>query len=408
MDQRAEYLIQILEKIGSPLMTAITAKVADENGEESARTMAALLTRAVQASIDMANATELAAVGAQDDSLRVALAALASPLVASMFERNEEIPEDTDLKKITTSLQAVLSFAENFAPNPENTQRLNDLAATGQAVDAHQVNIQYIQALTPVINACGAFSFGQSEQKVVMEITSKLVARSSNVRAAMFGDLPEGDQKMVELALLRTLADVYAACHDAETQRLMTMSDEDRASQPQAPGGGLALDHVWKAFDLRVAMLETLAENVLPSSLGGQAPAPVAAAPVAPTEPPIAPVEQPAVATSPPTPPAATEEPQAPPPPAQEQPATAPPAGANPMAMFAAPKTDSDETPPPAVPPAVTEAPPPPPASETPAAATPAATEPPATPPSEPTDAPEAESSPMAFFTQKPKNDDES
>ena len=68
MDQRAEYLVQVLEKIGSPLMASITAAARNETDHESAQNMAALLAKSVQAGVDMANAAELSSAGIQDDS----------------------------------------------------------------------------------------------------------------------------------------------------------------------------------------------------------------------------------------------------------------------------------------------------------------------------------------------------
>ena len=373
-------------------MASITARTADGDMQESATNMAALLTKSVQTSIDMANATELAAAGIQDDSLRVALTALASPLIAGLFERSGKIPEDADLKKITTSLQAVLSFSENFAPNPENTERLKTLGAEGQAVDAHQTNIQYIHAITPIINATGAFSFGQSEQKLVMEITSRLVAKAAALRTTIIGDLQEDEQKFTELALLRILTEIYTACHEAETNHLMTMNDEERANQPQAPGGGLALDNVWKAFDLRVAMLESLAKSTLPAAKKETTDKAPTVAPTQTQEKPTA--ESSLTEETPPDSPAETITPL-------QEAETAQPTTDNPMTMFSKPNAENAEE---------ATAPPPQetPAQEQPPAETPA----PSTVPEETAQDSgvdgDDQGSPMSFFSQKPKSDDES
>src|SRR5690606_22554761 len=78
----------------------------------------------------------------------------------------------------------------------------------------------------------------------------------------------------------------YAASHNAEMERLMAMADEQRAV------AGVSMNPVWEGFEARAAMLEVLAQNLLPGAAkdGGQAPTPAA---VAPTAPPKAPPAQP-------------------------------------------------------------------------------------------------------------------
>lgn len=399
MDQRSEYLIQILEKIGAPLMAAIIHgeskdTPAEDQTAQSAQKMAELLSRTVQTSIDIGKSLNLGNNPEEADSLRVALAALAGPLVAERFKQSSSVPGENDLKQVIASMQAVLAFSENFTPSPENTQRLKDIKATGNGVDANQSTVQFIQAMAPVVNAIAVFPFGQQENLLVQEVTTRLTQKAAMIRENMFGgSLSEDDQKFVELGLMNALAQIYAECHLQETERL---SGGD--------GVAMSLDPVWKAFDVRAAMLEIISSSILPSSGTEQ---PQSAAPVAPpppVTPPAAPQESappPAVETPPSVPPPAT-------PPAAPAPPESPPAEDNPMAMFAKPKDDT----PPTTPPPTT-----PPAQETPPPAAPpeqAPEQPPEQPPQAPESPPPAEDkkdppaddqggSPMSFF--KPPSD---
>ncbi|MEZ5815349.1 MAG: hypothetical protein R3E13_11625 [Alphaproteobacteria bacterium] len=425
MDQRAAYLLQILETIGSPLMGAITA-ASHDNLQNDARSMAALLAKTVEASIELGNIMEINPAEAQDDTLRVALAGLAGKLVAGQYSKRGQIPESVELKKITGALQAVLTFSDNFTPTPETVERLKNLEASGQSVDAYQTQIQYMQAFIPVTEAIAAFPFGQPEAKLVMDVSERLVKKSVELRETLLpGISDEAAQKRAELGLLRGLATLYSVCHKAETDKVMNMDAE-------AQNGTLSIEPVWSAFELRAAMLEALAAKMAPgrganvaSSGGGgvapaaapteqapQTPAPAAApveqtAPLAPAQPPpaaetapAAPPVQPetAVGTPPPAPPAAAP-PAAPPTQAQQ--------GANPMAMFAKPKEGAETAPPPAA-----AAPVPPPAETPPAAQAPVT--PPADPPVPPPAAPPAPQpdqqsggesgqggGPMSFFKKK-------
>ena len=422
MDQRANYLLQILETIGSPLMSAIiagTAPDSQENPQQDAQAIAALLGKTVEASIELGNIMDINPAEAQDDTLRVALAGLAGPLVAAQYSKRAQVPESVDLKKMTSSLQAVLTFSDNFSPTAETVERLKNLQANGQPVDEYQTQIQYMQALMPVVEAIAAFPFGQAEAKLIMDVSDKLVKKSVELREALLpGVSDEAVQKRIELGLLRVLGGLYSACHKIETQKAMSMSEDQRAA-------GLSMDPVWKGFDVRCAMLEALAGSMVPgvsaAGAGSKSPAP----PVAPQVPPAA-AEAPPPASPPTTPPPVQEQPPAAPaapptapppaaPPPQQPEQTQQPAGQNPMSMFAKPKDGASETPPPAAappaapPPAApppAETPPPPPNETAPAAPPPPPAEPPAAPPpqQQPENPPpqdQAGGGPMSFFKKK-------
>ena len=375
MDQRANYLLQILETIGSPLMSAITAGASPDtpdNPQKDAQAMATLLGKTVETSIELGNIMDINPAEAQDDTLRVALAGLAGPLVAAQYTKRGQIPESADLKRMTGALQAVLTFSDNFAPTPETIERLKNLKANGQPVDGYQTQIQYMQALMPAVEAIAAFPFGQAEAKLIMDVSDRLVKKSVELREALLpGVSDEAVQKRTELGLLYVLGSLYSACHKIETQKAMGMSEDQRA-------GGLSMDPVWNGFDLRCAMLEALATSMVP---GGNAAA--GGGSKAPEPPPVQPQTPPA------EPPPAQEQPPATPPADQAQ--SQPPAGQNPMSMFAKPKDgNAGETPPPVQPPTVP--PPAPPAQEQPPATPEPETppEPPAQPPTPPAEPPAA------------------
>jgi hypothetical protein len=439
MDQRAQYLIQILEKIGSPLMISILEGMpANEPGniQREAQKIAELLGKTVQTSIELGRIIDISAMGEKGDSMRLALAAIASPLVASLFRRNGTTPDETALKKTIAALESVLSFSENFAPDPENTARLKDLEAHGQSADKYQVYIQYMNAFIPALNAISSFTFGQNEQKLVMDVSSRLSSRASDIRKNIFGHVDPALEKSVDLAILKALAEIYSACHLAEIRRISKLSDEERMA-----AGGLSLGPVWQLFEQRVAVLETLAENIVPADSksqastgtgGGTGPAAIKETPTPPPAPPSTPppAPQPVVPSAPaaaapppaskppaaapqifksskpatpvsasppsqPAPVAAPVETPPPPPPVQSAPpapASPPPAG-NPMAAFVKkPVAPTPEQPPPAqAAPLPVQAPTPPPAETAP----PVSQE------------PKPKGNPMAFFKPGAQKEDD-
>jgi hypothetical protein len=377
MNQRAEYLLQVLEKIGSPLMASILQApgrgTADETQKDAQR-IAELLAKTTQASIEMSRAIDFSTQSDQGDALRVALAALASGLVGTYYKHSGKAPTDNDLKKMTAAMQTVLTFSENFVPGGDAVVRMENLNARGQFVDAPQASLQYIHAFIPVVNAITAFPFGQPEQKLIMDVSARLLQRGTELRNSILPGLNDTDNKRVELSLVGVLTKIYAACHTAETARLMSLTEEQRAI------GGLGMETVWKAFDLRIDIIETLAKSLVPAASQGTAQG-GSRAPAAPP-----PIQEQAAYQSPPpspTPPPVAQPVQAAPPP------TAPPAGGTPLSMFAKkPEAGAPSAPPP--PPAPPQAPP-------------QAAQPPANPQSQP---PSEGGSPMSFFKGPPKNSD--
>ncbi len=329
MNNRTQYFIQILEKIGSPLMNAVIETSKADNSEQAqAKKIAELLSKSVQTSIALGELIDIGVMGEQSDSMRVALAGLSAPLIANIHRQTGQTPQEQDIKTITGAMQAVLSFSENFTPSPENTARLEALVAKGQSVDIHQIQAQYMRAFVPVINAVAEFPFGHQETKLMTMISSRLIARAEDIAAVLSENGDELEQKRIALAILNALAPIYAACHREETAKLTALNEDKRAALPKDSGGGISLDGLWKNFEIRAVLMETLVHSILggtPVSSGSsQSPAVSQPAPVAesPAPPPAAP----------PAPP--VEKPASPPPQSVEKPQNPPPAG-NPMAMFA-------------------------------------------------------------------------
>lgn len=360
MNPRAEYLLQIIDKIGGPLVAALAHARGADDGEslnpevsarEDAQAIAQLLARSVQMSIEIGRVMELDLTDQQEaDRMRLALMVLAGPLIAGQYKADGRVPGDIEQKKMMTGLEAVLAFSQNFSASAENAASLSGVEKIDEAASL----VQAMRHFTPVINAVGQFPFGQPEKKLIQDVSSRITARAEEMARDLLGDPSPADK----LLIVRSLAEMYAECH-AEEMRLMLSKGQD---DPDVQQG---LDNVWIRFNLRASMLEALAENLAPSG-------------VAPQSAPAAPPEETAGAQAAP---AAAPAPQA-------------PAGFDPMAMFA--KKDKDAAPPvtdvpaTAAPPAASSPPPPP------ASTSPAATEPPAPP---------GGFNPMAMFAKKEDGD---
>lgn len=376
MNQRIAYLSQIIEKIGAPLLISILeasmksgAANSPEALKDDAQKLAELLSRTVLLSIDLGKMIEIEKSPAEyTESLRVAMAGLAGPMVASQYTQLMKTPAEADLKKLSGALEAVLTFSDNFAPSPENAARLDLLKANGTPSDSHQITIQYIQAFVPVADAIATFPFGQSEKKMMQDAADRINGRAHQMTNLVYGNsIDSAQHKLTTLSFVKALADIYSHCHRAEMNTMMALRDTDASAQQKS------LQTLWDNFEMRAAMIEALANNLSGQGASSKAPAPQQVQ-QAPQSAPVQASPQPVQTEQP-----ASQMQSAPP---TQQ--SAPPAG-NPMSMFAKPKEEPAAPPLPEQPPAA----PPPPAQ-------------PEAPPAQQSGA-QAGGNPMAFFKSPPQ-----
>lgn len=300
MDPRTRFLLQLLQKLGAPLMAAVESRATPGD----ASTLAALVSESIKVSIALSQAMNLKTEDGNADAIRVALAALSGGLIADTYRATGRIPNDNDVQRITKSLESVIVFADNFAPAAEHAARLETLEGAPPFFDPVQTSIYSLHALLPVIAAVGEFSFGQPETRLIQEISERLGARAGEIRKR----LSVGGNAMAELVILQALGQIYAGAHKAETARLNQGGDG---------AGQSSMEAVWQSFDRQVAMLEILvgamAQGEAVAAQGGGSSA------VRPDDVTAPVVEQ--------APPPATA-------PVPAEPPAAPPAGASPMAFF--------------------------------------------------------------------------
>jgi hypothetical protein len=325
MSGKISLSLAVLDRIGAPLMAAVAENAARAPApgaapeKPQAEQLAALIGKSVQAGIALAGSMDLRDA-ADGDAVRIALAAIAAPLVAARFRASGQVPGDNDVKEIVAGLEAVLTFADSFAGVPAAAARLEGLAAA--PADESQAALNCIRAMVPVVEEISVFAFGRPEKKLAQEIAARLLSEAAALAAAALPGAQEAARKAAALDLLGPLAGIYAACHRAETKRILAMDEKARQEAAQPGGGLLPLEPVWEAFGRRAAMLAVL----------GEAAAGAGAATV------------PASAQASPLPPAAS--------PAQED------AGASPFSAFVGkPAAEADAVP--AAPPPAASAPPP-------------------------------------------------
>ncbi len=254
IDTRTDFILQLLQKLGTPLMLAVNRHPSADPAAD-AKTMAALLSESVKISISLSQAMNLKEQDGNQDAIRVSLATLAAGLVGDFYSQHGRIPTDGDVNKITSSLQSVIVFADNFAPAAEHAKRLKTLDGTPPFFDAVQADIYAIHALLPAMAAIAEFSFGQQETKLLQEVAEKLRGEAKAFLAK--SKAPSDD--MGELVVLSALSQIYAGAHRAQIQTLKNTGSE---------GGMASMADIWMSFGKQVAMLDVLMGGVLGDGSG--------------------------------------------------------------------------------------------------------------------------------------------
>ncbi len=268
MSQRSDFQVQILEKLGAPLLIAAADVVARQKKDgqniekQEAERVAELLNKAVQASVNLAGSMDLKDSGAQADSVRLALAAVTGQLVAGQYKLTGKMPNDKDIGRLVKALEAVLTFSDNFVPATDNTVRLENIEPGAILSDENQINIQLVNALVPVVNIIASFPFGHPENKLVQEVASKLIAQAATIQKSLLSNADGIRAKQAELNILKALAALYVECHQEEINKLMAMDEQARAKAMEVTGGVLPMDPVWQAFEIRAGMIEVIGKSI--------------------------------------------------------------------------------------------------------------------------------------------------
>lgn len=271
MDTRSIFLLQVLEKLATPLVAAINEvsvrqmMVPDPKQpgamRPEAEQVAGLLTKSTQMSIGLSQLVDMKLPEGEADSLRLALTSLASPLMANIYRLAGRSPSDQEIERVTTAMSAVMTYADNFAPAGDANVRMANIDNDFFPSDPLQITLLYMNALLPAVNSVMAYSFGQPEKKLVQDVSERLVREAKVLRQRIFPDLPEGSAAAkADLALLRMTAQIYSQCHFAEMAKLM--ATEDQVRQGMAP----AMTTLWQSFILRMQMLEVLGDALIPKA----------------------------------------------------------------------------------------------------------------------------------------------
>lgn len=283
MDPRSAYRLQVMEKLGGPLLASLPSGM---DAEKSAETVAALVAKSVQAGLALGNAMKLTDTDGDIDSIRLSLAAIAAPLLAQSYKDTGRLPDDAMVEQLVKGLEAALVFSENFTPAQEHTARLKSLHNPLPVIDTTQIAMLSLNALAPIVVSLQQFSFGQSAPALVKDVGERLQNTAKGLADAIAAQGGAGDKSFAQLLVLRALAELFAAAHKHVTG----------AHQGDAAP---SIDAVYAAFDEQVAMMYALSGAAVPGMATAMNAAPVASPPPAAQLQQTAPAQAPATGGSP-------------------------------------------------------------------------------------------------------------
>lgn len=274
MDQRSQFLVQVLEKLASPLVAAISevsvrqimaspdgqSLSPDQTLKNEAQQLASLLTSSTQLSISLSSLIDTGAMGGENaDAVRVALAGIASPLVANSYRLAGRYPSEAEINRLAGAMGTVITYANNFDAAAEAKARLQNFDHDFAPLDADQQLLKYMFILLPVMNCILTYPFGMPEKKLLQDVVERLIRSVKTLRETLFPNMADIMAAQAELALLKTAALIYSQCHFAEMAKLMAAEDGDRQGMPPP------MDALWQAYEQRFAMVQILAQTLVPN-----------------------------------------------------------------------------------------------------------------------------------------------
>lgn len=95
------------------------------------------------------------------------------------------------------------------------------------------------------------------------EVSQTVSAKVAEVARRLAPDpCPRSDWQALCVGVMDAAGNLYADAHYAEMDRLLDMTEAERAEYVEAEGGQIPLAPVWDAFDLRMSMLTALADAI--------------------------------------------------------------------------------------------------------------------------------------------------
>ncbi len=258
--------VETMRALGVPLMNAII-DVRSRSGdgahparsEEDARNLSSLvktsmsLVRHISGRFSVNNPEKALAV-------RVGLIGFVGGIVADYYKIYGTLPDQDALFDLLGKVDAVLSGVDlkkwvseaSLTGWNSGYRRSDTVLSTTQL----EVGASVIQAVT-------RFSFGFEPEAMVTYLVDEIKKKVQKIAERLvFSNQALWERDMLESVLIKSLASLYVECHMEEIARLNGLTEQEQQDYIKKYDGAYSLDPVWKAFDMRVHMLQILADHL--------------------------------------------------------------------------------------------------------------------------------------------------
>ncbi len=258
--------VETMRALGVPLMNAIIdVRSRSSEGkhparnEEDARNLSSLvktsmsLVRHISSRFSVNNPNKLLAI-------RIGLTGFVGSIVSDHYKTFAVLPDEEALFELLNKVDVVLSRLDlnKWVQNLE----VNDWRAAYHRSDSLFSSGQ-LEAGGVLIQAISKFNFGFENEALLTYIMDELSGRVSRiVERLSFSNEALWQRDMLELTLVKTLSTLYYECHMEEIARLNSLTEEAQQEYITQYNGSYSLDPIWQAFDMRVHMLQVLADHL--------------------------------------------------------------------------------------------------------------------------------------------------
>lgn len=271
---RPTYLMNVYEKLGTPLLSAAVeaierdALMARQQGQippavsdtAEAERIAALLKSSAELGFALSRQIDVRMLDpAATDGVRLTLASIVAPLIANLYRVNGRTPTTPEIDRMVAAMQAVTMFSDHYNAAADASARMQTVEYDFAPADSAQMQLTLLNAFMPAVNAVCTFSFGQPEKTLLQDVITRLTTTAQKIRIDLFTGLSERDSLRAEISIVRAAANLYSQAHFTEMSKLMFLDDTQRDTVNLSE----RLSELWRVVDVRLSMVRVLAEQLV-------------------------------------------------------------------------------------------------------------------------------------------------
>lgn len=262
--QTVELLSYILHHITLPLVQGLDSRAATAQTKEVLTdTLVSLLDKVIQQGEALKDVIEVDAEDKDNLALRMHVASLCAKIIADSYKKTGEIPSEANVHDIVDVIRTSLTYCEDYIPLQKLSEIYPENAHRPASFLQNLADLKYLESTIPLVNAVNHFSFGQPPQKMIQNVSKKLLSYVSQMRVQLLGShLHDLELKEANRYILHNLAELYYGVHMAELKRIENLADNmigTESSEQQ-------IDNIWQAFEVRYEMLLELTETIVPEN----------------------------------------------------------------------------------------------------------------------------------------------